>query len=801
MAHMASSDPEVKTCSKTCLKNYESLKKQYDDLLAKLHESIFKASTYKRGLDTVEAQLVTYRKNGVLFSEEVAVIKREVGIKQYEINTLKTEFEKVKQEKEGIDFKIEKFENASKDLDKLLGSQITDNSKKGLGYRAVPPPHPLIDNRPNKLDLSYSGLEEFQQPEFEVYGLRANKSVCENSSNETKKNYNDPLIEEWVSNNEDEVESPVVVEKKNVVPTIPKVDVVTPKQQEKPVRKIVRFDHLKKDYGKKVQKPIWNNARRVNHHNSHRMSYPHPKGNFVPKSVLMKTRMRPVNTAKPKDAHNAVKRNRWMHRLRGGKSAAKKKKNPEKSATVEGLKTAGYRVTTAGSRLLLLVKNRSRFGINIEGVDLLKGNRTTNLYTINLHEMTSTSPSYLMARATSTKSWLWHQRLSHLNFDIINDLAKNDLVHFLRSKDEAPEEIKTFLKKIIVLLQAPVIIVRTDNGIGFKNQVLKEYFDSVGISHQASSVRTPQQNRVVERRNRTLVEAARTMLVFSYAPLFLWVEAIATAKLGAKGDIGFFIGYYATSCAYIVYNRRTKKIMETMNVTFDELSAMAFEQSSLRLDLTYAPSIITSKKPTERELDLLFEAMYDDYISGQLLAAPANQVLQTLMTSTTTTDTAPTLTNSSSQAKDIPNTSHGVDKLPQQQHIDSTQEELFQFKRLDVWVLAPALDNIKPLTCLVVRGYRQEEGIDFEESFAPVARMEAIRIFLAYAAHKSSIVFQMDMKTAFLHGTLKEDVYVCQPKAFIDADHPSHVYKLKKALYGLKQAPRAWYDELSKFLQ
>nr|GFA36598.1 retrovirus-related Pol polyprotein from transposon TNT 1-94 [Tanacetum cinerariifolium] len=118
--------------------------------------------------------------------------------------------------------------------------------------------------------------------------------------------------------------------------------------------------------------------------------------------------------------------------------------------------------------------------------------------------------------------------------------------------------------------------------------------------------------------------------------------------------------------------------------------------------------------------------------------------------------------------------------------IESMQEELLQFKRID--------------SRLVVRGYRQEEGIVFEESFAPVARMEAIRIFLAYAAHKSFTVFQMDVKTAFLYGTLKEDVYVCQPEGFIDADHPSHVYKLKKALYGLKQAPRAWYDELSTFL-
>ncbi|GKA67012.1 retrovirus-related pol polyprotein from transposon TNT 1-94 [Tanacetum coccineum] len=151
--------------------------------------------------------------------------------------------------------------------------------------------------------------------------------------------------------------------------------------------------------------------------------------------------------------------------------------------------------------------------------------------------------------------------------------------------------------------------------------------------------------------------------------------------------------------------------------------------------------------------------------------------------------------------------------------IESMQEELLLFKRLNVCVLVPALDNIKPLTLkwlfknkhdeentvirnktrLVVRGYRQEEGIDFEESFALVARMEAIRIFLAYVAHKSFTVFQMDVKTAFLPCTLKEDVSIVSTEVHY-ADHPSHVYKLKNTLYGLKQAPRAWYDELSTFL-
>nr|GFB87809.1 hypothetical protein [Tanacetum cinerariifolium] len=271
--------------------------------------------------------------------------------------------------------------------------------------------------------------------------------------------------------------------------------------------------------------------------------------------------------------------------------------------------------------------------------------------------------------------------------------------------------------------------------------------------------------------------------------------------------------------------------METMNVSFDELSAMAFEQCSLKpglqsmtsgqislgLDLTYAPSTITMQQPSEGELDLLFEAMYDDYIGGQPSATartvpPAQepQVRQSSTASTTIADTTPTPTNSSSLATNIPISSQDVDELnsnpmvdgntfvnpfansstsaaassssqnvdPSNMHtnqlrsdgdmymyallvstmepknvkeamtnpawIDSMQEELLQFKSLD--------------SRLVMREYRQEEGIDFEESFASVARMEAIGIFLAYAAHKSFTVFQMDVKTAFLHGSLKEDV-------------------------------------------
>nr|GFB94060.1 hypothetical protein [Tanacetum cinerariifolium] len=125
--------------------------------------------------------------------------------------------------------------------------------------------------------------------------------------------------------------------------------------------------------------------------------------------------------------------------------------------------------------------------------------------------------------------------------------------------------------------------------------------------------------------------------------------------------------------------------------------------------------------------------------------------------------------------------------------IESMQEELHQFDRLDNTV-------IRNKSRLVAKGYAQKEGVDFEESFAPVARLEAVRLFSAYAVHKSFTIYQMDVKTAFLYGPLKEEVYVNQPDGFVDPYHPDKVYRLKKALYGLKQAPRAWYDELSKFL-
>ncbi|GJQ96403.1 putative ribonuclease H-like domain-containing protein [Tanacetum coccineum] len=312
MALMAFLDSKVtndKSCSKSCLKNYEALKKQYDDLLVKLDDIGFKAATYKRGLATLEEQIIKYREHEVLFSEEIALLKRSVGHKEYQMGLLRDELEKVKQEKEGFEFKIAKFDKSAKDLEQLLASQITDKSKKGFGYNVVPSPHPLILNRPTPLDLSYSGLEEFKEPEVNEYGPRDSSLKptigCDKESDNSKENTDDsleqhqitdtetssvrsslkvdkdwkekffypanhvrevepkkvrenndaPIIEDWVSDDEDDDEPNPKVEKKIVIPTATKIEFVKP---ETPVKRSVRYAEMYRPHRPRGNQRNWN---------------------------------------------------------------------------------------------------------------------------------------------------------------------------------------------------------------------------------------------------------------------------------------------------------------------------------------------------------------------------------------------------------------------------------------------------------------------------------------------------------------------------------------------------------------
>nr|GFC15190.1 retrovirus-related Pol polyprotein from transposon TNT 1-94 [Tanacetum cinerariifolium] len=270
---------------------------------------------------------------------------------------------------------------------------------------------------------------------------------------------------------------------------------------------------------------------------------------------------------------------------------------------------------------------------------------------------------------------------------VVDDYSWYTWVSFLRSKDEASEVIISFIKKTQVNLQLQVHRVRTDNGTEFKNKNLAKFFDEVGITHQFFAARTPQQNGVVERRNRTLVEAARTMLTFTNRPSFLWAEAIATAyftqncsiiykrfdkipyelinkrkpkikffhvfgcrcyllndyedvgKLKAKWDIRVFIGYSKESATFRIYNKRTRKIHESVNVNFDEISKMASKQFSLELGLSNLnetrkssnPSVSKVSEASKKDLKDLFQDFYDKYFDSSKIMKSSTTNVETLI--------------------------------------------------------------------------------------------------------------------------------------------------------------------------
>nr|GEU86824.1 retrovirus-related Pol polyprotein from transposon TNT 1-94 [Tanacetum cinerariifolium] len=408
---------------------------------------------------------------------------------------------------------------------------------------------------------------------------------------------------------------------------------------------------------------------------------------------------------------------------------------------------------------------------------------------------------------------------------IIDDYSRYIWTLFLHSKDETPEVLKDFITMIQRNLQAPVITVRTDRGTEFLNKTLNAFFKEEGIEHQTSTTRTPKQNGIVERRNRTLVEVARTMLLALQLPLFFWAEAIATASDYDNPDPVLQRQDVSSSADEHVPSQQELDLL--FGPLYDEFfnvgSNPQDKQPSTNIPSTSAPSTHINVHVEENKNDQAEEGeqLQDDEFTNpfyhpleQVRGNPSRPVQTRRQLATDPEMCMYALTVSTTERKNI------KEAMADSAWIEAMQEELHQFDRLQVWELVDKPFGkmiiklkwlwknkkdedqtvIRNKVRLVAKGYAQEEGIDFEESFALVARLEDVRIFIAYAAHKSFLIYQMDIKTSFLNGSLKEEVYVAQPDGFVDPDHPKKVYRLRLALYGLKQAPRAWYNKLSKFL-
>ncbi|GJW99912.1 putative ribonuclease H-like domain-containing protein [Tanacetum coccineum] len=718
MALMEFSDSEVyidKTYSKTCLKNYETLKKQCDDLLVKLNESEFKATTYKRGLANLEDQIITYKKNEVLFSEEIGVLKRSVACKDYEINMLKSEFEKVKQEKDGIDFKIEKFDKASKRLR-------------------------LVVRKPKNLDLSYSGLDEFKEHKF-------------------KDNSAESLVEEQVSQDTSSfVESSSNVDKETVFSVNKKIN-----------------------YNNHQRRGILsrNNYSRVDAKTTH----PSVHRNMSPKAVLLKTGLtplntvRPVNTAHPKAAvHRQVNAVRvkgvnvvkslaywvWRPTKPNGASLAFKRHNYidargrsdgcsrhmtgniaylldfkefNRGYVAFGGEACGGRITGKGT---LKTDNLDFEDLPDENQILLKIPRKDNMYSFNMKNIVpKESLTCLVAKATLDESMLSHRRLGHINFKNINKLVKDNLVRGLPTKRfENNQTGVACLKREAT--QSFFIKL-----LGNKGNGPKWLFDIDSLTQSMNYVPVTISNDSADGPNNENAEQERFADNSSTKDVNVVGQHVNTVSLNVNtGSLKLnVVGLSVNTASSNEHDSPEDMFTMGVSSTLEATHIESFSDEDVP-EVNLENITNSYKVPTTPNIRIHKDHLIDNVIGDVKSSVQTRKI------------TKPT---------------------SEQGFLKAMQEELLQFKLQQVWILIDLPSRKSAIgTKWVFRNKKDKRGIVIRNK----GRIEAIRLFLAYASFMGFLEYQMDVKSAFLYRTIEEEVHVTQPPGFKDLDHPEKYVKM-----------------------
>nr|GEW47089.1 putative reverse transcriptase, RNA-dependent DNA polymerase [Tanacetum cinerariifolium] len=430
-------------------------------------------------------------------------------------------------------------------------------------------------------------------------------------------------------------------------------------------------------------------------------------------------------------------------------------------------------------------------------------------------------------------------------------LMQREKVFFLATKDETSPILKTIITVIENQLSLKVKIIRSDNRTEFKNNDLNQFCGMKGIKREFSVSRTTQQNGIAERKNRTLIKAAKTMLADSLLPIPFWLsgptwmfdidtltktmnyQPVTNTNDGAAfgGKKPEFKVHVSPSSktkreakgkSHVESSTRYKNLSAEFEYFFDNSinevnaadslvpavgqistnSTNAFSNAgplNTVVSLTHGKSsyVNTSQYPDDQNIPELEDITYSDDEEDVGAEADFNNLETTIIVSP------------------IPTT-----RVHKDHPVTQIIEKLLQFKIQKVWVLVDLPNGKRAISTkwvfwnkkdergiavrnkarLVTQGHTQEEGIDYEEIFTLVTGIEAIRLFLAYASFMGFMLYQMDVKSAFLYGTIEEEVYVCQPPGFEDPNYPDKVYKVVKKLYRLHQAPRAWYETLANYL-
>ncbi|GJS09118.1 putative ribonuclease H-like domain-containing protein [Tanacetum coccineum] len=905
------SDTEVTSCLKECEESYTKLKKLYDEQKEQLGDASIEIKAYTLALAKVEAQLVCHQKNQLAYEEKIRFMKIDLDDKTDVLTYHKKLLAEAVKEKEELKTKLEKWQNSSKSLNKLLDTLMSvfdshssdiedapvyDRFAKVEGMHAIPPS--MIGNyMPPKSDFGINDVETLESvPELVVIEPRV--------VSQPKVWFDAPIIEEYEE----------TVKEQNICNQSPKVD--------------------KRDWNCLMSKKLG-------------LGYGFTrKACFVCGSfghLIIDYDFHEKRMAKQVELNKK--------KSKGTGQGENRPDDPQQTLKGKGIIDSGCSKHMTGNKAYLVDYQEFKGGSVIFG----------ELQDFNL---------FFVSQMCDKK-----------NKVLFTDTECLVLSPEFKLPDETQERFCCYIYK----------------GPQLRNPTNAK---SKGIKREYSNARIPQQNGVAERKNRTLIVAARTMLADSFLPNTFWAEAVSTTcyvlnrvlvtkpqnktpyelitgkipiisyirlfgchmtilntiehlgKFEEKSDEGFLVGYSLNSKAFRVYNLETKRVEENLHTNFlenkpnvagkgpawlfdldyltdsmnyqhvtaenkanktvgpkkannsagtQDNNAENFEMEAepaqeyfvLPLWSSYTSTIKSSKanngskKPNWEITSKTNEEPVDQAHQDLLLQAGAARASSTKYVNTTSTpvNTASpsrnvrpaglsypdpskyanqddsqilglediyevpneeifisasyddegavvdftnleTIVNvspipqsriysihpstqilrdpySAIQTRSKVNKSSGAHALIEPKNIsqaledeswvDAMQEELLQFKIQKVWIMVDLP--------LVTHGHRQEEGIDYDEVFAPVASFEAIKIFLAFASYMGFIVYQMDVKSTFLYGTIDEEVYVSQPLGFIDPKFPKKVYKVVKALYGLHQAPRAWYATLSTFFE
>ncbi|KAJ9548880.1 hypothetical protein OSB04_021423 [Centaurea solstitialis] len=990
-------EPEIpaevssKLCSDSCVETVKKYRDHNQTMSDTIKTMEVDRREYRIVIENLEDQIKSYKENELQFEYDYNYWKWEK--KEFEKKLVKSgeELESVKKELEKAKEDLDKFSKSSKVLEEILKAQVHDELKRGIGYHNTPPPrnHTYIPPTTDILDrLNREELKEgvcdidpsSNDDEEEQKGKTENKSqetVSEENHILTNKKRrhalcvhgNESVASESSGNNHKDVEVNTAASNSssgisNIVAT-PSSSLRQPIVTKYSSHEIPNKDYLLNLNRLKEGNPdrnenLWHVDSGCSRHMTGNRSFLEDFTTFNGGYVA------------------------FGDNPRGGKVSGKGKVTGGKLTLedvyyVDQLRYNLMSVSQVCDKKLFTLFSETecmilspKFVVD-ESFILLRTPRKDNVYCLDLNGMPSEVVNCLFSKASMTESSLWHRRMGHMNIKTMNLLVKNQLVRglppkeftlddncvaclkgkksyclviiddysrftwvfFLRTKDETSGLIKPFVKRVENQVNLRVIVIRSDNGTEFKNADLNSFCEEKGIERQFSAPRTPQQNGVAERRNRTLIEAARTMLADSKLPITFWAEAVNTAcyvqnrvhvvkskgktpyelfknkkpfigffvpfgcpcsilntkthlgKFDSKADDGFFVGYSIQSKAVRVFNTVSRTIEESDNVKFNEHTPNVhgtgpdwlFDIDSLTNSLNMSNAVDTGPIIKEKETDTPFVLFPPSTISSeekesetevpedasehqeedketeetpQLESNVENEPVNTSeitqpglsesdpddsnlreslseeplhLTRTQKNHPAsqvigdvasPMITRKQSREAGYVNAHAGMlscflsqnepkkvsDAMKDPSWIEAMQEELLQFVLQHVWDLVDLPKGQRVIgTKWIFRNKTDERGIVIKNKARLVAQgIEAIRLFLAFASYKGFKVYQMDVKSAFLYGTIDEEVYVCQPPGFEDPKYPDRVCKLRKALYGLHQAPRAWYDTLSSYL-